>query len=108
MVDAKYKAHLQLLGQRGWSGLSEVVRDAHRADLHQALAYAALESVERVDTVLAYPQLASSHGPPREAVASIGVGRTRVCLHLLGLPFGFRGPSQAESERIRWKTVLAA
>src|SRR5579875_2476545 len=37
-LDAKYKAHLALLARRGCAGVSELVRDAHRADLHQALA----------------------------------------------------------------------
>ncbi len=33
-LDAKYKAHLSLLARHGWAGVSEAVRDAHRADLH--------------------------------------------------------------------------
>ena len=56
-IDAKYKAHLSLLARHGWRGTTELVRDAHRADLHQALAYAALVDVDRVDTVLLYPHL---------------------------------------------------
>ena len=31
-VDAKYKAHLSLLARHGWHGLTDAVRDAHRAD----------------------------------------------------------------------------
>ena len=108
VVDAKYKFHLQQLGQKGWSGLSQNARDAHRADLHQALAYASLENVERVDTILAYPELASSTVKPRAALASLGVGRTRVHLHLIGVPFGFTGAAQAESEQKRWREVLAS
>ncbi len=45
-VDAKYKAHLSLLARHGWHGLTDAVRDAHRADLHQALAYTALSRSE--------------------------------------------------------------
>ncbi|MFH0900964.1 MAG: hypothetical protein V2A73_10075 [Pseudomonadota bacterium] len=41
-VDAKYKAHLELLARRGRSGLSDEIRAEHRAGLHQALAYASL------------------------------------------------------------------
>jgi len=41
-IDAKYKPHLQLLAHRGWSGVSDEIRREHRADLHQALAYASL------------------------------------------------------------------
>lgn len=46
-LDAKYKAHLELLARKGWSGLSDDVRADHRADLHQALAYASLAEAPR-------------------------------------------------------------
>jgi hypothetical protein len=51
-IDAKYKAHLSLLARHGWRGTTDLVREAHRADLHQALAYATLVDADRVDTVL--------------------------------------------------------
>ena len=106
-VDAKYKAHLQLLAHRGWSGLEESTRDAHRADLHQALAYAALDEVERVDSVLVYPDL-SAKDRGRPAIATVASGRRRVRLLLLGLPFGFHSPEQRESTFAEWRVVLAA
>jgi hypothetical protein len=106
-VDAKYKAHLQLLAHRGWSGLEESTRDAHRADLHQALAYAALDEVERVDSVLVYPDL-SAEDRGRPAIATVASGRRRVRLLLLGLPFGFHSPEQRESTVAEWREVLAA
>ena len=94
-VDAKYKAHLSLLARHGWSGVSETVHDAHRADLHQALAYAALANVDRVDTVLLYPHLGQSDARPPSAVAIVASGRRRVRLVLGALPFGFGTPSRA-------------
>ncbi len=106
-LDAKYKAHLQLLGSKGWAGLDSTTRDAHRADLHQALAYAALENVDRVDSVLAYPALGSTDSRP-PAVASISAGRRRVRLLLVGLPFGFRSEAQREQTMSRWRELLAA
>jgi len=106
-VDAKYKAHLQLLTHHGWSGLREEIRDAHRADLHQALAYAALDEVERVDSVLVYPNL-SSEDRGRSAIATVSAGRRRVRLLLLGLPFGFHSPEQRESTLAEWREILAA
>jgi hypothetical protein len=106
-VDAKYKAHLQLLTHHGWSGLGEETRDAHRADLHQALAYAALDEVERVDSVLVYPNL-SAEDRGRPAIATVSAGRRRVRLLLLGLPFGFHSPEQRESTLAEWREVLAA
>lgn len=103
-VDAKYKAHLQLLSRRGWSGLSESVRSAHRADLHQALAYAALGASDRVDSLLVYPSIGAEQGP---AVATVASGRRRVRLILVGLPFGFRSPDHREQTLQRWRSMLA-
>jgi 5-methylcytosine-specific restriction endonuclease McrBC regulatory subunit McrC len=48
VIDAKYKAH--------WDRFDlEHVREEHRHDLHQVLAYAALASTPRVIACLAYP-----------------------------------------------------
>jgi hypothetical protein len=106
-VDAKYKAHMQLLAHRGWSGLQEGTRDAHRADLHQALAYAALDEVERVDSLLVYPDL-SPEERGRPGIATVAAGRRRVRLLLVGLPFGFRSPSHREKTLAEWRELLAA
>jgi hypothetical protein len=105
-VDAKYKAHLQLLAHKGWDGLSEAVRESHRADLHQALAYTALDEATRVDSVLVYPELAST-GAGQPAVATLPAGRRRLRLLLLGLPFGFRSEDHRQDTLARWCAVLA-
>lgn len=106
-VDAKYKAHLQLIIRKGWSGLSETTQDAHRADLHQALAYAALDEVERIDSLLVYPNL-SPEDEMRQAVATLAAGRRRVRLFLVGLPFGFKSPAHREKTLSAWRELLAA
>lgn len=106
-VDAKYKAHLQLILHRGWSGLEEATRDAHRADLHQALAYAALDDVERVDALLVYPNLSPDDGA-RPAIATVASGRRRVRLLLIGLPFGFHSPDHRDKTLTEWRDLLAA
>jgi hypothetical protein len=107
-LDAKYKAHLSLIARHGWSGATETLREAHRADLHQALAYAALADVDRVDTVLLYPHLGSVETPPPSAVARVVSGRRRVRLILGALPFGFGTPARAEAALREWHEVLAA
>jgi hypothetical protein len=107
-LDAKYKAHLSLLARHGWQGVSALVRDAHRADLHQALAYAALADVDRVDTVLLYPHLGQSDAPPPAAVATVASGRRRVRVVLGGLPFGFRTPARSAAALKSWRDLLAA
>lgn len=106
-MDAKYKAHLALLARRGWSGLSEDVRAEHRADLHQALAYAALSDAPQVDTVLVYPQLGEDDRAPA-TVATVTSGRRRVRLILAAVPFGYRNPEQQERSLKSFRELLAA
>ena len=55
VFDAKYKAHFAELDESGWLRVAEQVRDAHRADLHQVLAYAALFDAPKITTTLVYP-----------------------------------------------------
>jgi hypothetical protein len=107
-IDAKYKAHLSLLARHGWSGISELVRDAHRADLHQALAYAALAEVDRVDSVLLYPHLGQGDAVPPTAVATVASGRRRVRLVLWAIPFGFGTPAKADANLKSCRALLAA
>lgn len=107
-IDAKYKAHLHLLARHGWAGLSEDVRAGHRADLHQALAYASLNAAAAVDTVLVYPHLGRDGARPPHATSALGLGRRRIRLVLGTLPFGFRGPAQRDEALQEWRALLAA
>ncbi|NCA70470.1 MAG: hypothetical protein EOM91_10220 [Sphingobacteriia bacterium] len=105
-VDAKYKAHLSLLARQGWPGLTEEVRSAHRADLHQALAYTALGNSDHCDSLLAYPLL-GDESRPLATIATLASGRRRVRLLLAGLPFGFHSPAHRERILREWKGMLA-
>lgn len=104
LIDAKYKPHLDELARRGWSGLSDSMRDAHRADLHQALAYANVTAAQTVDSVLVYPSVRST---APSASATVPVGRARLRVHLLALPFGFPGPSARAASVEQWIGRLA-
>lgn len=106
-VDAKYKAHLELLTRRGWSGISEEVRAEHRADLHQALAYASLADAPQVDTLLVYPQICTDDRT-LATVATVTSGRRRVRLVLAAVPFGYRNPDHKERCLRSFREVLAA
>ncbi|MFO0649347.1 MAG: hypothetical protein U0326_24100 [Polyangiales bacterium] len=55
VLDAKYKRHAEQLDREGWARVAEVVRERHRADVHQALAYSTLFDASRVVTCLVYP-----------------------------------------------------
>lgn len=95
IIDAKYKAHLAELDQVGWRRFTEEAREAHRADLHQVLAYSAIYEAEEITATLVYPlqhdtwnALAAQR---RDRIKSELVhGGRRVLLELRGLPFGVK------------------
>jgi 5-methylcytosine-specific restriction endonuclease McrBC regulatory subunit McrC len=104
LVDAKYKRHMDQLSRYGWAGLNEAVREAHRADIHQALAYANLAAVSTIDTILAYP---TNRAETPLAMCTIPAGRSRLRLHLIGLPFGFEKPYARTQAIEHWMLQLA-
>lgn len=55
VVDAKYKRHWEELQERSWRGQDDDLREQHRADLLQVLAYANLVSTKHVVCCLVYP-----------------------------------------------------
>ena len=93
VIDAKYKAHLAELDDQGWRAFTDDAREAHRADVHQALAYASLFDAPEVRATLVYPlrertwSVLKARGRDR-SVAEVFSGRRRVKLELRGLPFG--------------------
>ena len=93
VVDAKYKAHLAELDQSGWHAASEELREAHRADLHQVLAYASFFDAEEITACLVYPVRQGTWEALRVRHQDVWraeiptQGRT-IRLELRGLPFG--------------------
>ena len=55
IVDAKYKRHWEELQQHSWWEVEEKLREQHRNDLLQVLAYANLARTSQVIVCLAYP-----------------------------------------------------
>jgi hypothetical protein len=95
IIDAKYKAHLAELDQVGWRRFTEEAREAHRADLHQVLAYAAIHEAEEITATLMYPLRRDTWNTlveqQRDTTTSELVhGGRRVLLELRGLPFGMK------------------
>jgi hypothetical protein len=93
VFDAKYKAHFAELDEAGWLRMADEIRDSHRADLHQVLAYAALFDAPRVTTALVYPLRSSTYAALRArgrdvARAELLHGGRNLTLELRGLPFG--------------------
>lgn len=55
VIDAKYKDHWEDLQVHSWRNLEEEIREAHRSDLLQVLAYSTLFSAKKITACLAYP-----------------------------------------------------
>ncbi len=55
IVDAKYKRHFEEFSDRGWRAAEDELRERHRQDLLQVLAYANLCRTPRVAACLVYP-----------------------------------------------------
>jgi hypothetical protein len=55
IVDAKYKDHWEEMQTRRWATLEEEIRERHREDLLQVLAYSAIARTRDVMVCLAYP-----------------------------------------------------
>jgi hypothetical protein len=93
ILDAKYKRHARDIDRLGWSGVSESLREEHRADLLQALAYAALFDAPRIMTLLLYPATpvdlrALQERRRTEAIARVRVADRNLELGLVGVPLG--------------------
>jgi hypothetical protein len=92
IVDAKYKSHFAEIDENGWRRMADEIREAHRADLHQALACASLFDADAIRTTLAYPLRQSTwsalnaRGLDR-STAEIYHGTRHITLELWGLPF---------------------
>ena len=55
IVDAKYKRHWEEMQDRDWHGQTDDLREQHRADLLQVLAYANLVDARQIVCCLVYP-----------------------------------------------------
>jgi McrBC 5-methylcytosine restriction system component len=55
IIDAKYKEHWEEMQGRRWSDLEEELRERHRADLLQVLAYSTVARTPKVLVCLSYP-----------------------------------------------------
>lgn len=112
VFDAKYKGHMANVDAEGWRAFADEERAAHRADVHQALAYAALFDAETVTAALVYPlraaawtRIAARGGGV--LLADVGTGGRAVRLGLVGLPFGWTGPGVAGQVREAWGPLAA-
>ena len=93
IVDAKYKEHWEEMQDRRWGELEADLRERHRADLLQVLAYANLTSAPRIVVCLAYPCSIETWASLQERGrlfhrASLRAGERRIELLLTAFPMG--------------------
>ncbi len=95
VLDAKYKRHWRELSQEPWHSVGEELREEHRRDLLQVLAYSSLFDARRVSCVLVYP-CEESTWDHLEATgqtvqrAEVQGGSRHVDIFLAAIPFGRR------------------
>lgn len=92
IFDAKYKSHWEELTSGEWRSADELVRDAHRHDLLQVLAYGASTSAESITCVLVYPCTVDTWLSLRKRGrlvhrASVPAGDRKITLMLAAIPF---------------------
>ena len=95
IVDAKYKSHFAEIDEAGWRQMAHEIRDSHRSDLHQVLAYSSLFDAPEIKATLAYPLRHDMWESLRErgldrTVADLHSGTRHVRIELWGLPFSTR------------------
>lgn len=91
IVDAKYKRHWEELQQHSWWRVEEELRQQHRNDLLQVLAYANLARTSTVVVCLAYPCSAANWNSLRERGrlihrAELAVGSRAIHIWLTAIP----------------------
>lgn len=55
ILDAKYKQHWEELSFNSWSKVDEVIKEQHREDLLQIIAYSSLSDKKNITSCLIYP-----------------------------------------------------
>jgi hypothetical protein len=94
-VDAKYKDHWEELRQHRWMDLEEEIRERHREDLLQVLAYSTLSDRKATTACLAYPCKPETWNSLKDRGmlshrGAIYAGRRKIDLVLVAVPIGNR------------------
>jgi 5-methylcytosine-specific restriction endonuclease McrBC regulatory subunit McrC len=100
IIDAKYKEHWEEMQDRRWSDLEDELRERHRNDLLQVLAYSTVAQTPKVHVCLAYPCREERWLSLRQRNllihrASLPVAERRVELILVAFPLSTRAVADA-------------
>jgi len=110
VIDAKYKGHFQELNAARWIALSDQLRNEHRHDLHQILAYASLFDGAEITAVLVYPMHEKTWSRLAEhnrtvARATLTGGGRPVELVLAGIPIQLPPGESTISLARTWRRI---
>lgn len=91
VFDAKYKSHWEDISWEKWGDINEEVREQHRIDLLQVLAYSTLSDAKKNTCCLVYPCRSNTIESLRRRGrtmhrAYVGIGSRQVKLLLLAVP----------------------
>jgi len=91
VFDAKYKGFLDEVDELRWHETSNLMRDEHRHDLHQVLAYSSLYGSDKITVVLVYPLLLDTwkqlnHRGISMSKGLVGGPDRQVSVALVGVP----------------------
>lgn len=98
IVDAKYKDHWEDLNTDRWHNISDTIRERHRNDLLQVLAYGSIPDEKDISCCLMYPCRQETWDSLVERdrhihTAEINQGTRRIRLHLSAMPFSLQKQS---------------
>lgn len=105
IVDAKYKDHWEEISTEGWYNISDTIRERHRNDLLQVLAYGAIPEKKNVSCCLMYPCRQKTWDSLVERnrhihTAEINQGGRRIQLYLSAIPFSLKEQNLSEFKAI--------
>jgi 5-methylcytosine-specific restriction endonuclease McrBC regulatory subunit McrC len=112
VIDAKYKRHFEELDSHSWRTVESELRERHRADLFQVLAYANLARTSRVVTCLVYPcEVALWEDLKRRGrlfhKANVTAGSRPLSLWLTAIPMGKTVDEIVASLEVEFRTEAA-
>lgn len=111
IIDAKYKRHWEEMQVSSWARADEQLREAHRQDLMQVLAYANLAATSRVIACLAYPCSVETWKSLAERdriihCADVSTGLRAVELWLTAIPMAVAGDEIVRYYSARLRRVV--